>query len=400
MIAAPANSVAYHQWQAGAIQLHGRRYRYATKPGAFSHGVVDPATRLLAQHVHPASGDVVAVLNCGNGLFGAVAAGRGASRVCLSDRNVVSCEAARRTLEENAIVNGDVWLGQGTYGFGEAVVADLVAIRIPHEKPALIQLLHDAWQLLRVGGRCVVAGATNEGAKSASRLLELLFGQATVLASAGGHRLVVAVKRDEPMPSRVELSSPYLAYDAFHEMRGTLRGIELTVYSRPGVFSWEHVDDATMLLADVMDVRDGESVLDLGCGAGALGTIAGLVTRGGAVTMVDADVEAVRSAIRTAHAAGIANVRALTSDIASAVQGERFDVVVSNPPFHIGKATALNVPMQFMRDAHAVLRPGGRAYFVANRTLPYEPVLMEIFGAMQTMHDGPRFKVLSATKRV
>ncbi len=392
--------MAYHHWQAGAIQLNGQRYRYATKPGAFSHGVVDPATLLLAQHIHPAAGDVVAVLNCGNGLYGAVAAGQGASRVCMSDRNVVSFNAARRTLEANDVRNAELWLGQGSHGFGHTCVADLVVIRIPHEKSALIQLLRDAWQLLRVGGRCVIAGATNEGAKSAARLLEALFGRATVPASESGYRLVVAVKGDGLMPTPSELLSPCTTYDAFHAIRATLRGVELRLYSRPGVFSWEHVDEATAVLANEMEVREGESVLDLGCGSGALGTIAGLLSRGGTVTMVDADVEAVRSATRTAHHAGLTAVRALASDIASAVHAEHFDVVVSNPPFHVGKTTALNVPMQFMRDAYDVLDPGGRAYFVANRTLPYEPVLLEIFGAMRRLHDGPRFKVLSATKHL
>jgi len=71
---------------------------------------------------------------------------------------------------------------------------------------------------------------------------------------------------------------------------------------------------------------------------------------------------------------------------------------VSNPPFHVGKATALNVPLQFMRDAFNVLRPGGRLLLVANRTLPYEAALTDLFGNMRTVHDGQRFKVLSATR--
>ena len=114
--------------------------------------------------------------------------------------------------------------------------------------------------------------------------------------------------------------------------------------------------------------------------------------------MLDADSEAVRSAQRSASAAGLADFQAVTSDIADAVRDERFDVVVSNPPFHVGKATALNVPMQFMRDAFHVLRPGGRLFLVANRTLPYEAALTDIFGNMRTVHDGQRFKVLSATR--
>ena len=97
-----SNSVDYHAWQSGAISIAGARYRYATKPGAFAHGAVDPAQLLLAQYARVSAGDTVLQLNCGNGLFGAVAATTGqASRVLLSDRNVVSHDAAVRTLEAN-----------------------------------------------------------------------------------------------------------------------------------------------------------------------------------------------------------------------------------------------------------------------------------------------------------
>ncbi len=139
-------------------------------------------------------------------------------------------------------------------------------------------------------------------------------------------------------------------------------------------------------------------MLDIGCGAGALGTLAGLMSHDARVLMLDADVEAVRSAQRTAAAAGLTHAEIRTSDVGAAVAGERFDVVVTNPPFHVGKVTDLNVPMQFIHDAHAALRPGGRMYLVANRTLPYERVVEARFGNVEKVHDGVRFKVLKAIR--
>jgi 16S rRNA (guanine1207-N2)-methyltransferase len=147
-----------------------------------------------------------------------------------------------------------------------------------------------------------------------------------------------------------------------------------------------------------MEVAEGESVLDIGCGAGALGTLAGLLSADARVLMLDADSEAVRSAIRTAREAGLTHAEARTSDVGAAVGDERFDVVVTNPPFHVGKATDLNVPMQFILDAHTALRPGGRMYLVANRTLPYERAVEARFGNVTKAHDGARFKVLVARR--
>jgi len=356
---------------------------------------------MLAQHAVVHAGDVVAHLNAGAGIF-AVAASRHAhaSRVLVSDRNVLSYEASRRTMIVNEIENAELWLGHGTHGFGVDTIADVVAIRIPHEKAALRQLIVEAWRLLRVGGQCVIAGSTADGAKSAARVLEQSFGNSKVVASEGGFRVVTASKLLDPAGNvldATDVETKFFEHNEFYTFDALVRETPTRVFTRPGIFSWEHLDEATDILSRVMGVAAGETVLDLGCGSGVLGVVASRLSSG-AVTMVDADVEAVRSADRTAHAAGSSAVRTLPSDIAGAVLEERFDVVVTNPPFHIGKATALNVPLQFMRDAHQVLAPGGRCYLVANRTLPYEAALRELFGRVETVHDGARFKVLLVTK--
>lgn len=392
--------VSYRTWQRDVVHFGKSDVAVATKPGLFSYGSQDAAAVMLVECAIVSAGDVVAYVNCGNGLFGVIAATTGQAReVLLTDRNVISAEAARRTLSMHGVENGTVRLQQG---IGDAMtngVADIVAIRIPHERLAQLQLLQDAYDSLRVGGRCYIAGATNEGVKTAARLLKQRFGQAAVLASGGGCRVVVATKTNEELLPDPVFDNPLLCAAHFNEVCAMLREHPLTIFSRPGVFSFAHVDEATQLLANVMDVKAGESVLDLGCGCGALGAVAGMLSAGASLCLVDADIEAVRSASRTVAAAGHAHAQVVVSDIAAAVRSERFDVVVSNPPFHIGKETALDVPMQFMREAHHVLNTGGRMMLVANRTLPYERAMTDIFGNVSVMHDGARFKVLVALKQ-
>lgn len=353
---------------------------------------------MLAEEARVSPGETVAFLNCGAGLFGAVAGAQGAARVLLADRNVLAFEAAARTVALNDIATGETFLSQGSVAFPPEVHASTVAIRIPHERLAWMQLLRDAFALLEIGGTCYVGGASNEGVKPAVRAMEELFGNAMSLSQRGGHRVVRAVKRQSHPTEGELLENPLLAHDAFHEVDAMLRGRPLTLYTRPGVFSWEHLDEATSILADTMELQPGESVLDLGCGAGALGVVAGQLT-GASVTMLDVDSEAVRCATRTADAAGLAGYRTLASDITAAVQGERFDSVISNPPFHIGKSTDLDLPAQFIAEAFDALVDGGRLQIVANRTLPYERLVSARFGNIRTVHDGPRFKVLAAEKR-
>jgi len=390
----------YVEHKRASLTVAGRTHVIVSKQGVFSHGRTDPASLMLARHAATVTtGGVVVDLNCGNGMAGVVSALSGASRVWLADRNVVNAEAARRTIAENGAASAEIRLGHGAHPLPADVQADLVTIRIPKERLALLQLMVDAHRLLKSGGTCCIAGATNEGIKTAAGTLERIFGSERTLARDSGHRLVMATRGPAPHEVPAELASPYLDPEVFHEYDAVLRGHALRVSSRPGVFSWDHLDEATSIVADVMTIARGEAVLDIGCGAGALGTLAGVLSGDARVLMLDADIEAVRSAARSARAAGLQNAESRPSDVGLAVGDERFDVVVTNPPFHIGKATDLTVPMQFIADAFVALRPGGRMYLVANRTLPYERAVEARFGNVAKAHDGARFKVLAATRR-
>lgn len=402
MPAAPQLRLApldYHTWRQRTVIVGGRPYHVASKPGLAHHGRDDTAPRLLAERVVVPVASTVVCLNAGSGLFGAVAATRGAAHLVLSDRNAVAVEAARRTLAANGVTNGTVLSGHGSAPIDPATVADLVVIRIPADKLSLLQLLRDAFHLLRPGGHCCIAGATNEGIKSAATLLQRLFGNATVLGTESSNRAVMATKRSATPADDGVFAGALLDHAAFHTIEVTLRGRPFLLHTRPGVFSWEHLDEATGLLADVMSVRASDRVLDLGCGSGALAILAASLATSGRVTMVDVDSEAVRCARRGVESAGLSNCDAQASDVGGALGDRQFDLVVCNPPFHVGKGTDLDVPQQFIVDAHRVLQVGGRLELVANRTLPYERIIAATFGNLHTVHDGPRFKVLSATRR-
>ena len=389
----------YAFWQNAPLSITGSRVLVATKPGVFAHGTVDPASMMLAEQMASLSRSTSVHLNCGNGMVPAAAAvAGGASVLWCSDRSLPSVQATERTMAANGIAGAHVVHAHGTHAFPLALAADVVTIRVSSDKLALQQLIWEAFHALRLGGKCYLAGANDEGVKPAVRLLESIFGAARLEAQHSGHRMAVATKTQIAPSSLTEGTSPYLDPDHFREVSVTLKGIAHTLFSRPGVFSWEHLDEATQILGDLMEIRAGESVLDLGGGAGALGLTAASLSGTGRVLMVDADADAVRCAARGVAKASLANVEIRASDVGGAVRDERFDVVVSNPPFHQGKATDLMVPQQFIADAHAHLHVGGRLYLVANRTLPYEKVIADRFGDVRTIHDGRRFKVLGATR--
>jgi len=157
----------------------------------------------------------------------------------------------------------------------------------------------------------------------------------------------------------------------------------------PGVFL--PISD-TWLLADALDrepLRPGARVLDLCSGSGALAIRAAL---GGprVVTAVDVSRRAVLT-IKANAALNRVRVRALRGDLFDAVDGERFDAIVSNPPYVPAPADDLPAHGRARawdagRDGRALLdricdharthlRPGGRLLLVHSSLLGVEPTV-------------------------
>ena len=157
----------------------------------------------------------------------------------------------------------------------------------------------------------------------------------------------------------------------------------------PGVF--RPISD-TWLLADALDrepLAPRARVLDLCSGSGALAIRAAL---GGprVVTAVDISRRAVLTIRANARLNGV-HVRALRGDLFAAVAGERFDAIVSNPPYVPSPTNELPVRGRARawdagRDGRALLdricdrareflRPGGRLLLVHSSLLGVEPTV-------------------------
>ena len=102
------------------------------------------------------------------------------------------------------------------------------------------------------------------------------------------------------------------------------------IIAPPGVFSPR---SDTWLLAALLDEKTGlpgSRVLDVCTGSGAIGVAAAV--RGAEVTAVDVSRRSVLTARLNARLNGV-RVRALRGDLFDPVRGQRFDTIVSNPPY-------------------------------------------------------------------
>ena len=105
----------------------------------------------------------------------------------------------------------------------------------------------------------------------------------------------------------------------------------LDFHVEPGVLC-PRPDTEILCEEAIRRIRPGDRVLDIGTGSGALSVSVAHHAKGCSVTAVDVSDTALRVAAGNAKANG-ADVRFVKSDCFTALCGEVFDVIVSNPPY-------------------------------------------------------------------
>jgi 16S rRNA (guanine1207-N2)-methyltransferase len=139
-----------------------------------------------------------------------------------------------------------------------------------------------------------------------------------------------------------------------------LRGFNFRLTSDAGVFSRDGVDYCSRVLIEHMEIPHNARVLDIGCGYGPIGLTAARMAPQGHVTLIDINERAVELSRHNAVTNGIHNVSIAQSDLFTVVEGETFDVILSNPPIRAGKV----VVHQLFIDSWKHLKPGGSIWVV------------------------------------
>ena len=237
---------------------------------------------------------------------------------------------------------------------------DTVIYYWPKNKPEAQFQLMNLLSLLPVGTDIFVVGENRSGVRSAEQML----------ADYAPLNKVDSARRCGLYFGRLE-KQPVFDADKFW---GEYSVDGLTVKTLPGVFS-----------------RDG---LDVGCGAGVLSVAFARHSPKIRLTLCDVSAPAVEASRATLAANGVEG-EVFASNVFSEVKG-RFDMIISNPPFHDGMQTSLDAAQTLIRGAVRHLNSGGELRIVANAFLPYPDVLDETFGFHEVIAQTGRFKVYRA----
>ncbi|MEM8958143.1 MAG: methyltransferase [Pseudomonadota bacterium] len=164
-------------------------------------------------------------------------------------------------------------------------------------------------------------------------------------------------------------------------------------HTAPGGFSADGPDPASVALAAALPERLAGRIADLGAGWGYL---AAHVLSRPEVEQVDL-VEAHRGALDAARR-NIPDARARFhwADATTWEPDASVNTVVMNPPFHSGRAADPSLGQAFLAAAARILQRDGTVWMVANRQLPYEATIAELFARQETLPAPAGFKIITA----
>ncbi|WP_342322310.1 16S rRNA (guanine(1207)-N(2))-methyltransferase RsmC [Kosakonia sp. BYX6] len=247
----------------------------------------------------------------------------------------------------------------------------------PKNKPEALFQLMNLLSLLPVGTDIFVVGENRSGVRSAEQML----------AEYCPLNKIDSARRCGLYHGRLEKIP---AFDA-NSFWGEYALDSLTIKTLPGVFSRDGLDVGSQLLLSTLTPHTKGKVLDVGCGAGVLAAVLASHSPKVRLTLCDVSAPAVEASRATLAANGFEG-EVFASNVFSEVTG-RFDMIISNPPFHDGLQTSLEAAQTLIRGAVRHLNSGGELRIVANAFLPYPDVLDQVFGFHEVLAQTGRFKV-------
>ncbi|KTF15565.1 methyltransferase [Pseudoalteromonas sp. H105] len=263
---------------------------------------------------------------------------------------------------------------------------DLVIYYYPKAKPEAMMTLDNIRAVISDEADLLVVGENKSGVKSIEKQFNSHCEFGRKIDSAR-HCALYLFSNIKPLAE--------FSISRYHKLFSVdVADTQFNAISIPGVFNHGELDAGTkMLLENAPSVKNGQ-VLDFGCGAGLIATFLGLKNSG--LSFVCSDVSAL-AAYATTQTLALNNIngKAVLSDGLASING-KFDLIISNPPFHTGIATDYTIAEQFLSNAKQHLTKSGKLTIVANCFLKYPPILETQFGKYHTVHKNNKFSVYSS----
>lgn len=263
---------------------------------------------------------------------------------------------------------------------------DLVIYYYPKAKPEALMTLDNIRAVINPDAELLVVGENKSGVKSIEKQFSNHCEYSNKIDSARHCALYLFTE--------IASLAEFVITRYHKQFNVDVAGVSFNAISIPGVFNHGELDGGTKILLENAPTIKSGKVLDFGCGAGLIATFLGLKNPALSFTCTDVSALAAYATEQTLALNGV-NGSALLSDGLANVTG-KFELIISNPPFHTGIATDYTVAEQFLSGAKQHLTKQGKLTIVANCFLKYPPILETQFGTYQTVHKTNKFSVYSS----
>lgn len=265
--------------------------------------------------------------------------------------------------------------------------------RISKEKAIVHHLINEALRVLKPQGILFLSGQKNEGIKTYIEKASLLLGSEKKIQKDGQNYSSQLSKNKNSLAS----TNSFLEDNNYAELRACLSFNEQVIYTKPGQFGWDKIDQGSeFLISEINKIFIDRSThiercLDLGCGYGFL-SIASHQLPIKQRVLTDNNAAAIISAQRNCALLEL-NAEIIASDAGATIK-DKFDLILCNPPFHQGFNIDGDLTDKFLFSAKQLLAVTGVAYFVVNQFIPLEKKAQPHFKVVTLIAQNKSFKVV------
>jgi 16S rRNA (guanine1207-N2)-methyltransferase len=267
--------------------------------------------------------------------------------------------------------------------------ADLVLLQLPKTLAELEEISDAVARHAPANAVLLAGGRVKHMSLGMNGVLGKYFGSVQPQLARQKSRLLIASG-----PVRPEGDPPYPVTEHNAEL-------DLDISAHGAVFAGTRLDIGTrFLLTFLPEIPAGARAVDLGCGTGILAAMYARRHPETEVLATDRSAAAVASARATARANGLsASISAIQDDAMSTLDAGSADVILLNPPFHLGSSVHAGAGLKLFEAAGRVLAPGGQLWTVFNSHLHYLPALERLVGPTTVRGRNPKFTVTTSVRR-
>ena len=181
----------------------------------------------------------------------------------------------------------------------------------------------------------------------------------------------------------------------YKPMKYALAETGIPLVSHANVFAREKLDIGTrFFLAHIPSGKGNDTIVDLGCGNGALGIYAAAQNCNAELCFIDESWLAIKSARESFELNGLGNkARFITGNALDSLD-RKADLILCNPPFHQENTITTQIANMMFRQASRSLTTRGEIRVIGNRHLAYHKLLRRYFRNVSIVASNSKFVIL------